>query len=313
MSNAPSDSRAIQSERSSTSKVSGESATSSPVPAAALMRDTSELSFVGPNPSTPPDVVDALLDHPVAEVRRRLAARADLTPAQLHRLATDAEAEVRTAVSVHPGLSEEQRATMAIDVSTATGHGHYGPRRLCRGEGHDFLAERTPALADALRWARSVNPLLRRRAARHPELPADLVQALAGDPDLGVRVLLAQCHPEAPPALLLRGFLEYTGCGRERLSERPRFPVDGLATFAGHADPAVRRLVALDPHAAGELIARLCADPDPAVRQAMAACPRLPVPRIVALLDDAELAGSAAANPALPSARMAAIAAGAGS
>lgn len=40
----------------------------------------------------------------------------------------------------------------------------------------------------------------------------------------------------------------------------------------------------------------------------MAACPRLPVARIVALLEDAELAGHAAANPALPADRMARIA-----
>ncbi|WP_281428131.1 hypothetical protein [Actinoplanes hulinensis] len=40
----------------------------------------------------------------------------------------------------------------------------------------------------------------------------------------------------------------------------------------------------------------------------MAACPRLPVPRIVALLDDPELAEHAAANPALPAAEMQRIA-----
>jgi hypothetical protein len=275
--------------------------------------DPSELYFVGPNPSTPAEVVDVLLDHPVTEVRRRLAGRAGLTPGQLRRLATDAEAEVRTEVSVHPGLSEEQRAGIAIDVSTATGHGHYGPRRGCHADGHTVVDERPPPLGDALRWARSVNPLLRRRAARQPELPAELVTVLAGDPDLGVRVLLAQHHPGAPPELLLRCFLEYTGCGRRRLSELPGFPVDGLAAYADHRDPAVRRLVALDPRAAGDLVERLCADPDPGVRRAMAACPRLPVPRILALLGHAELAGAAAANPALPAGRMAAIAAGAGS
>ncbi|MFF0254722.1 hypothetical protein ACFYPW_19705 [Micromonospora zamorensis] len=83
------------------------------------------------------------------------------------------------------------------------------------------------------------------------------------------------------------------------MSELPQFPTDGLARFADDPDPAVRRLVALDPHADPELVDRLSTDPDANVRQAMAGSPRLPAPRIVALLDDPELAEAAAANPAL--------------
>jgi hypothetical protein len=262
--------------------------------------DTEALYFVGPNPTTPPDVVRALLRHPSTQVRRQLAARADLSRDQLLELAADPEVEVRTAVSVHPGLTEQDRAGIDIDVTTADGDGHFGPVRSCL---HGCYG-RVPPLTDALRWAGSVNPLLRRRAARNPELPAYLVAVLADDPDLGVRVLLAQHHPGAPPALLLRCFLEYHRCGRERLSALPQFPTDGLAAFANHPDPVVRRLVALDPHADPALVERLCADPDPGVRQAMAACPLLPTLRITALLDDPELAEHTAANPALPVDRM---------
>jgi hypothetical protein len=46
-------------------------------------------------------------------------------------------------------------------------------------------------------WAGSVNPLLRRRAARDPRLPADLVARLAGDDDPQVRAILARSHPLA--------------------------------------------------------------------------------------------------------------------
>jgi hypothetical protein len=262
--------------------------------------DEAALYFVGPNPSTPPDVVQALLRHPSTEVRRRLAGRTDLSCEQLLELAADPAVEVRTAVSAHPGLTEQQRAGIDIEVTTVAGDGHYGSRRRCRYDDHAFVDERVPPLADALRWARSVNPLLRRRAARNPKLPADLVTVLADDADLGVRVLLAQHHPDAPPALLLNCFLEHQGCGREQLTELPQFPTMGLAAFADHTDPAVRRLVARDPHASAELVERLLTDPDITVRQTMAACACLPATRIVALLDDPDLAEHAAANPSLP-------------
>jgi hypothetical protein len=99
---------------------------------------------------------------------------------------------------------------------------------------------------------------------------------------------------------LLRCFLDYHGCGRNQLSELPRFPTEGLASFAGHHDPAARRLVALDPRAAPELIKQLCTDPDATVREAMAGCPRLPTADLIALLESPDLAEHAAANPALP-------------
>ncbi|BCJ69408.1 hypothetical protein GCM10009779_70070 [Polymorphospora rubra] len=262
--------------------------------------DEAALYFVGPNPSTPPDVVQALLRHSAAEVRRRLAERIDLSREQLLLLACDSVVEVRTAVSVNPGLTEQQRADIDIDVTTVGGDGHYGPRRRCRHHDHAFVDERVPPLADAMRWASSVNPLLRRRAARNPELPSSLVTSLADDPDLGVRVLLALHHPDAPSGHLLRCFLEYHGCGREQLTELARFPTAGVAVFADHTDPAVRRLAVRDPQADPELVEQLLCDPDITVRQATASCRRLPHARITALLGDPELAEHAAANPALP-------------
>ncbi|MBL7260815.1 hypothetical protein JKJ07_41665 [Actinoplanes sp. LDG1-01] len=257
-----------------------------------VLGDEQALYFVGPNPTTPPDVVEELMRHPSARVRQRLAGRADLTEGQLLRLAADADAGVRTAVSVHPGLTEAQRAGIDIDVTTMPGDEHYGTSARCHEPHGD---NRPPPLEDARRWARSVNPLLRRRAARHPELPP-----ASADPDLGVRVLTAIHNPAAPPELVLRSFLEHTGCGRGRLESHPRFPVDGLARFAGDKDPRVRRLVARDPQADPQVVDRLLGDPDPGVREAMASCPRLPVARILTLLDDPGLAEPAATNPALP-------------
>ncbi|GGO21882.1 hypothetical protein GCM10011576_40630 [Micromonospora parathelypteridis] len=260
--------------------------------------DAAALRVMAENPSVPPDVVETLLRNPDPSVRQAAAGRVDLSGEQLVGLATDPAVEVRTAVSTHPGLSESQRASIDIDVTTVPGDGHFGSADVrCRGiPCPDGTA---PELTDALRWACSVNPLLRRRAARNAELPAEVVAILADDSDLGVRVLLAQHHPAALPALLLRCFLEYHCCGRDRLSELPQFPTDGMARFSDDPDPKVRRLVALDPHASPELVDRLSTDPSVTVRQAMASSPLLPALRIVALLNDPELAEAAAANPAL--------------
>jgi hypothetical protein len=262
--------------------------------------DDRHLYWVAVNPTTPPDAVETLLRHPAAEIRQRVATRADLSSEQLLRLAVDPAAEVRTRVSTHPGLTEAQRATIDIDVTTEPDHGHYGLAHHCPDPRIIHADETVPPLAEALAWARSVNPLLRRRAARNRELPMALVTDLADDPDLGVRVILARCHPDAPPALLLRCYLDYHGCGRDQLSELPQFPTEGLASFADHHDSAVRRLVALDPQATPELIQRLSTDSDASVRQAMARCPRLPAADIIALLDNPDLAEHAAANTALP-------------
>ncbi|WP_238011898.1 hypothetical protein KZZ52_38070 [Dactylosporangium sp. AC04546] len=246
--------------------------------------DVEALSAIAASSSLSPQDVERLVRHPAPEVRQVTAVRRDLTGAQLRLLAADADISVRTAASVHPDLTEEERARVEIDPGPPGGGGS------------------APEHADALRWAGSVNPLLRRRAACRPDLPAELVAALAEDPDPGVRLNLARHHPAAPPALLLRCFLEYHG--RDTLPELPGFPRAGLARFVGHPDPAVRALVALDPDADPGTVERLTTDPDAGVRRAMASCPRLPVARIEALLTDPDLAEDAAANPSLPPARM---------
>lgn len=229
----------------------------------------------------------ALVTDPDPDVRGAVARRADLGPGERSTLARDPERAVRLAVSVHPALSEEERAAIDYDVPLDCRFGAYP-------------APATPRDPETVRRAAlSGHPMLRREAAEDHALPPDLVARLAEDDDLGVRVLLAQNHPDAPPALLLRGFLEYTGPERAHLITRPNFPTAGLATLAGHEDPQVRALAARDPQAAAATVERLTRDPDPNVRAALARHPNLPRPRLAELLGDDELAHAAAANPAL--------------
>ncbi|MEU4349820.1 hypothetical protein [Streptomyces sp. NPDC023838] len=247
-----------------------------------------EWRMIASNRGLPADVVALLARDPDPGVREDIAERPDLGPDELRLLAVDPAPAVRLAVSRHPALTEEERAAIDYEVTLD------GPFR------HRVLPSAPRDPEETRRRALSGHPLLRRSAAGDPGLPPDLLARLADDPDLGVRVLLAQNHPDAPPELLLRCFLEYTGPGREDLPARGNFPVAGLARHAGHEDPAVRVLAARDPEAEAETVERLTRDPDPRVREAFARHARLPVDRIVELLDDEEPAPAAAANPALP-------------
>ncbi|MFG2586631.1 hypothetical protein [Streptomyces sp. NPDC048438] len=118
-------------------------------------------------------------------------------------------------MSPHPALSEEERAR--IDYLVPMDHPF------------DFRpAPEVPRYPETVRRnALSNHPLLRREAARHHQLPPDLVARLAADDDLGVRGLLAQNHPDTPAPHLLRSFLEYTGPERSHLTSRPNFPTEG--------------------------------------------------------------------------------------
>lgn len=248
--------------------------------------DLDDLAFLALNPYLPPDVVELLASHPDEGVRNPAAHRDDLTTDQLARLATDPAESVRISVSTHPGLSESERAAITVDC---------WPRfssfdRLKPGP--------MPELAVSITQAYSVNPLLRRSAAREPGLPQAVAARLAEDPDPGVRVVLAFCHPAPPPALLLRSYLEYDGPDRLHLTTRPGFPVTGLARFAHDPDPAVRLLALLDPAVPEAVVDGFLSDPDQQVATAAVLHPRLPAARLRELLDS-ERAPLAAANPAL--------------
>lgn len=231
----------------------------------------------------------ALVADPDPDVRTTVAHRADLEPTERRALAVDPDPSVRLAVSVHPALTEEDRARIDYEVPV----------------GRAFVFHPAPEVPQdpeiVRRNALSSHPLLRREAARDHLLPPDLVARLAADDDLGVRVLLAQNHPDAPAPLLLRSFIEYTGPERSHLTTRPNFPTNGLAAFADHEDPELRALAARDPETAPTTVERLTRDPNPAVRAAATRHPNLPQPRLTELLDDEELAHTAAANPALHS------------
>ncbi|MGW6967882.1 hypothetical protein ACWGET_28010 [Streptomyces zaomyceticus] len=212
-------------------------------------------------------------------------------------LAAHEDPAVRLAVSARPELSEEERA--AIDWAV-------GPEdRL------DTLRWVWDAREDAdvlRRCATSAHTWLRRSAAVCPALPQDCVELLAGDADFAVRLLLAEYHPLAPPELLLDLYLNGSHRAVGMLTARPRFPAEGLAArFADAPEPEARALALRDPGATPALVERLSRDPAGRVREAAALDRRLPVARLVELLEDPDVGSAAACNRALPVSEMRAL------
>ncbi|MFI6034744.1 hypothetical protein ACIBBD_11385 [Streptomyces sp. NPDC051315] len=212
-------------------------------------------------------------------------------------LARHEDPAVRLAVSARPELSEEERAAIDWEVRPED--------RL------DTLLWVWRAREDEevlRRCARSAHTWLRRSAAVCPALPDDCVRLLADDEDFGVRLLLAERHPEAPPELLLDLFLHGTHRAVGMLTARPQFPSAGLARrCADAADPRERALALRDPETMPELVERLSRDESASVRSAAAFDPRLPLPRLLELLDDPWVGSAAAANPTLPVGEMTAL------
>ncbi|MFF0390780.1 hypothetical protein ACFYS8_19130 [Kitasatospora sp. NPDC004615] len=232
------------------------------------------------NPHLTREEIHRLAAHPDPHVRHRVAERDDLTPELIALLAADPDPGVRRRAEVEPAPRRraETLAVNWVDYSYPSANRWIFRNSLDR-----------PALDWYHACARSPHPLLRRAAATCPELDAPTVELLAADPDPEVRQLLALCHPDAPPALLLETYLAVPE-HRLRLRLRDTFPSRGVpAELARHDDPEVRELAAADPEFDGDLAA-LLADPDPSVRRAAAANPRTPVGTVAALLADPDAA-----------------------
>ncbi|WP_123450497.1 hypothetical protein [Streptomyces sp. PanSC19] len=212
-------------------------------------------------------------------------------------LASHEDPAVRLAVSARPGLSEEERAAIDWEV---------GPEDRLDTLWWVWDARED---ADVLRaCARSAHTWLRRSAAVCPGLPEDCVELLAGDEDFAVRLLLAERHPMAPPELLLDLYLNGSHRAVGMLTSLPRFPAAGLAArFADAPEPEARALALRDLGATPALVERLSRDPAAGVRQAAALDERLPVARLVELLEDPEVGSAAACNGRLPVEEMRAL------
>ncbi|MFD5770714.1 hypothetical protein ACFWIN_33470 [Streptomyces sp. NPDC127049] len=257
-----------------------------------------DLWSLAQNRHTPYFAVVRLARDPDPEVRERVAARADVDAALLAELAEDPEESVRYRAVVHP-LPRTWAERAAIDSVV----GWHAVDCDCPIPEPDSWRSDGPDASWYEACAGSEHAVLRRVAASHPALPAELVARLAEDPDPEVRHRLACHHPLAPPETVLATFVARPR-QRPHLLTLPGMPRTGLHHLLDHDDPEVRALAAADP-SLDQAPTRLLTDPDERVRRAAAAAPALrDAAALAALLDDPATAEGAAANPNLPARRL---------
>ncbi|MCQ8774530.1 hypothetical protein [Streptomyces telluris] len=229
--------------------------------------EPSERMAVAENPSLPADLVAHLARDPHHPVRRAVSARPELTETQ------------RAAIDYEIGPDERLRPLLWVREAREDA----GVLRRCVHSSHVWL---------------------RRSAAVSPYLPPDLVARLARDDDFAVRLLLCEHHPAPPPELMWRILIEWDGCTRWLLLDKPGFPLHRLAALADHEDPGLRRFAVHAPDASPGLLDRLSRDEADYVRHQAAGDPRLPLPRLHEMLADPADARYAAQNPGLSPAGM---------
>ncbi|MEU0561522.1 hypothetical protein [Dactylosporangium sp. NPDC006015] len=171
-----------------------------------------------------------MVTHPQVEVRRLLARAHHVRPDQCDRLVDDPDDYVRRALAaafrVWPALPE-------------------------------VVPEREPLTrAAAETMVAADRPYIREQAAAHPDLPVDLVERLAADPDHGVRLAVSM-RPELTEEQ--RAVIGYRIGPEDRIqpavwARHTRDP-EVQRRCATSAHIGLRRSVALNEHLAPDLVA----------------------------------------------------------
>ncbi|MCX4767339.1 PE-PGRS family protein [Streptomyces sp. NBC_01275] len=239
------------------------------------------------------DLAEALVHDPEPERRCSLARNPHMDTDLVLLLGRDPDDRVRWEASLHPGLTEEERAT--IDFPFDPGIQYHALDWIVAL--HDDL--------DALRrLAVSAHPLVRRSVAHARRLPADIVERLARDEDRVVHLFLAENCDDAPADLLLSVWQWWTGSlsTPDRPHGHPNFPRRDLLRHADDPSPRMRRLALDDPDSTAELVERFSRDPSVEVRRRAAEDPRLSVASAVRLLEDPydRVRYAASQHPGLP-------------
>jgi hypothetical protein len=271
------------------------------------------------NPATPAEAALGFADHPSMLLRWALAARPDLPPEIYRRLAADLAPGVRADVAENAAIDEALMRTLADDrdpdVRRALAHNPRVPLDLLTHLagfariGATLLPRIAAATAaEVRRLVRSPDPAARMLVARRRDLPPEIRDRLAEDPDAKVVKAVAP-HPGLSEARL-RAMVDRHGVRvLTGVAANPDATAALLEQLIRHEPPVPKafREIARHPNASARVL-QACLT-DSRARPVAAGRPTLPPAVVVALLDDADprVVEAAAANPALPPGVIAAL------
>ncbi|WP_372351312.1 hypothetical protein [Streptomyces sp. KL116D] len=166
---------------------------------------------------------------------------------------------------------------------------------------------RAAPLDERMTYLDSRHTAFRRVLASCRDLPEEAWRRLDDDPDLAVRRAAAR-RPDTPPDVLealVRGHGDVSHI-RPPLVEHPNFPRHVLRTFLDEPDPHVRYVALQDADLPVPGLRRLATAAEPFVRRGVARHPNTTDDLLEQLLSDPDpqVADDAAANAALPPTRM---------
>ncbi|MEU9101017.1 hypothetical protein [Streptomyces sp. NPDC048361] len=271
------------------------------------------------NPATPTAAVAPFADHDSALLRWVVARRPGLPSAVYERLAADPVPGVRADLAENPAVGEQVLRTLAADrdgdvrrcvarnpsvplhvLSDLAGAMRKGAVPLPR------IAAATPAETERL--AQSPLPAVRLLVARRRDLPAEIRDAFATDPDASVVAAVA-AHPGLSEGHLAAMLGRHGARVAAQVAANPDVTSDLLDDLARHRPPARKALRAIAEHRRAKAAALLVCLSDERARRTAAGHPAL-VPAVLTRLltdDDWQVVEAAAANPSLPREAMAAL------
>lgn len=268
------------------------------------------------NPATPIEAAIPFADHPSENLRLALAEHPDLPPEVSRRLATDPDARIRACIAEKPAGDHALMRVLAEDecqdVRRRLAHNPNVPldvlvRFIATKKIGPTLLPRVEAAspAEVERLACSTDSTVRMLVALRRDLPAEIRDALATDPDAKVLKSIAP-HPGLSEARL-RAMVDRHGVQVLAAVAANPDASGALLEHLAHDCPPVHqafREIAAHPHATPRAL--LACLTDGQARPIAAGHPALPPQVIVELLadDDGHVAKAAAGNASLPGAVM---------
>jgi len=198
---------------------------------------------------------EELAPNPNPSTRRAVAANPNVPDDIALALAHDQDASVRRAVLYRSNIPIDLLNKIAEPVDSGQRTAHV-----------DWLWDQRDNAELVAAYARSRSVVHRRTAAICPDLPADVLATLATDDDFGVRLMLAEQHPdEVPVELLTELVFTWNGYSSYNLVRNPRLPDESIDQLIRSDNSDHRWLAALSDRLTPEQTSQLAKDPDPKI------------------------------------------------